>query len=134
MSTDNPFAGALRLDQEFQKLALGFPHSRFEVRVVTEGGNPSIGLPFAESKKAVRDFLGRVFGVTRINAYRAAMSGELFDVKDREAMRGENTFHRVQREIREVLVVHLVELISVNRSKQVRKLDGDDSGRCQQDL
>src|SRR5712671_431593 len=92
---DNTFAGPLRLDQEFQKLALGFAHSRFEVSVVTERGYARVGLAFAESKKAIRWFLGRVLCVTRINAYRAAMSRELFDIKDREAMRGENAFRCV---------------------------------------
>src|SRR5712671_4558350 len=49
-------------------------------------------------------------------------------------MRGENPFRCVQREIREVFMVHLVELISVNRSQQVRELDCDDSRGRQQNL
>src|ERR1700730_7350176 len=118
-------AGPLGLDQEFQQLTLGLTHSRFEVLVIAERGYARLCLACAEGPQAVGDFLGRIFRMTRVNADRASVSWKLFDIENRKAMRGENTFCRVQRKIREVFVVYLVELIPLDRSQQVRKLDRD---------
>src|ERR1051325_646390 len=49
-------------------------------------------------------------------------------------MCGEDSLHGIEREIRKVLVVYLIELISVDCAEEMRKLDRHHSGRLQQNL
>src|SRR6266404_614841 len=122
--TNNPFTGPFRLDQEFQQLALGLAHSRFEILIVAERCHTRLRLPCAKGDESLRDFFGRIVGMARINADRAPMSRKLLDIEERKPVRGKNAFYGVEREIREVLVVDLIELISLDCSQQVRELDG----------
>ena len=75
-----------------------------------------------------------ILGVSAVDADRAAVGRELLHVKEGQAVGGENPLGGVQREVREVLVIHLVELIPDHRLVQVRELDGNHPTRAEQDL
>src|SRR5207247_8497014 len=60
-----------------------------------------------------------------IDAERASMRLQLLHIEHHELVRREESLHRQQREVREVLVVNGVELIACNQPHQMRKLYRD---------
>ena len=62
------------------------------------------------------------------------MSGQFFNVEDRQTVLGEDPNGRREREIGEMFVINLVELIPLNRFHQVRKLDRDNAVWLEQRL
>ena len=62
------------------------------------------------------------------------MRRQLLDVEHAQAVRGEGRGRRVEREVREVLVVDRVELVALDEADQVRELDRDRAARREQHL
>ena len=60
------------------------------------------------------------------------MSRELLDVEHRQTVRARNPAHRGQGEVREVLVIDGVELVSPRQPQQMRELERRDTIRLEQ--
>ena len=61
------------------------------------------------------------------------MAGQLFDIEDGQAVRGENLAGRMQREVGVMLVVDGVEFAALNQVKQVGEFEGGHAGWLEQD-
>ena len=62
------------------------------------------------------------------------MGGELFDIEERQAMRGEDLLHGAEGEIGEMLVVNRIELVFRHQAQQMRELQGDHAVGLQQEF
>ena len=64
---------------------------------------------------------GAIFTMSGVDPHGTAVRWDFLDIKQSEAMRGKNLFHRNEREIGKMLVINGVELILFHQSRQVRE-------------
>src|SRR5207244_11316684 len=115
-------AGATSLDQEAQDVALGPPHAIGKLVVDGETLQARSSLEIDDRRDSGAG-CRRLFGMSDVEAQRAAVRAELVGVDHGQRVGREDPARRPQREVRKMLVVDLVELIALERAEQVRKLD-----------
>src|SRR5262249_31495410 len=114
------------VDQEPQDVALGPPYPLGELAVHARSLEAGASLEIRDRRDRAAG-LGGVLGMANVQAQRAAMRAELLDVDHREPVGCEDPRGGAEREVREVLVIDLVELVALQRAQEVRKLDGQEA-------
>src|SRR5262249_36507324 len=128
------FVVALRVDEKAQEVALGRLNLMDELRISLEPVEASGTL--ARDQRAHRG-PGRLAGMacmTAIDAQRAAMRPQFFDIEEAETMRGKNALHRQRGKVRKVFVINLIELVADHGRQQMREFDRANAVGLQDDL
>ena len=117
----------LRVNQKFQELALGFLDLLGKTRIgfeLIEARRLFAGTEFGDARA---DWFGRIFGMARENAKRAAVSWKFLNVEQRQTVRRKNLLHDKERNVGKMFVVNGVELIFLHQTHEMRKFHGDNA-------
>src|SRR5579883_3359875 len=99
------FPFTLRRDQELQELALRFYHLLAKCQVVLDAGEAGLLFPRPELGYPGADGLGSVVVMAGVYPERAAVRGQLVDIKYHQTMCLEDPFRHDEGEIREMFVI-----------------------------
>src|SRR5262245_42627760 len=127
-------AGAARVDQEVEELALRLVDPLGEPRVVLEAAHPG-GL-LADAQGVDRGPGGQLaaLGVASVDAQRSAVGRKLLDVEEDESVAGEDLLDGAEAQVRAVLVVDRVELVALDEPHQVGELEREHALGREEDL
>lgn len=131
---DDGFAFVAGFDEETEEVAFDAVDGGSEAEVVLDAAEAEgffAGEEFGDGGAgAVRGILG----VAGVDAERAAVGGELFDVEEGEAVAGEDVADHAEGEVAEVLVVDGVELVAFHEALEVGEFHGDGAVRLEETL
>src|SRR5205085_521056 len=96
---------------------------RLEILVVSKSGDACVCFAGTKSNESLGGTLRFIVGVGSVDPDGPAMGRQLLNVVHIETVSRKNSFDRIKREVREVLVIDLIELIPVDGPQQMGKLD-----------